>query len=89
MNGLGSRRIRFKPRLRFGRHHRRTSLPGSFTGGAVIDYRGRVHLRLVPGAMVNDQHAENAENSDDYRYHQWRAAVSLRMTILRMGRFHF
>ena len=89
MDRLGSRRIRFKLRLRFGRRHCRTGFPGSFTGGAVIGHRGRVDLRLVPGAVINDQHTKNAENSDYDRYDQRRAATSPRVPFIRMMRFHF
>jgi hypothetical protein len=54
MNGFGSRRVGFKPQLRFGRHHRRPRGLGGLTGGAVICHRGGLHLRLVPWTVIND-----------------------------------
>jgi hypothetical protein len=76
MDGLGARRIGFKSRFRLGRHHRCTDRPGGFAGGAVNRQLGCVQLRLVPRAVIDDQHAEYAENRDCNRYRQWPTAVS-------------
>ena len=64
VNRLGARRIRFKPRLRLGRHDRRSGVPGGIPcGGRIGDHR-RLHVRLVPRAVIDDQHTEHAKDSD-------------------------
>ncbi|MEH2591275.1 hypothetical protein [Bradyrhizobium sp. AZCC 1721] len=76
VNRLWYGRFRLHLKLRFGWHDLRTGRPCSFAGRAVIGDRWVLYFRLVPRPMVNDQHAEHAENGDPNRNLQWRATAS-------------